>query len=126
MANVEQHFVEQTLRNNGYKVRAVVDVRPSEAPLDNVGQVHLDPLNRELRSTLDKLRAKYGDNDGTLGAVAVATTGPAPLAFILGSVLRGSLDGDLLTFERKRVSNGYELAFDSRRDAVDVSNKKRD
>lgn len=118
LADDEQRFVEETLRAENYVVRSVVDVRPSDAPLANIGQVHLHALTSELRTTMDALRQQHGDKDGTLGAVAVATTGPAPLAFALGSALRGTLDGDLLTFERKRTRDGYELAFDSRRDAV--------
>lgn len=112
----EQQFIEQHLQSQGFSARVVVDVRPT-TPLLKVKQVDLLALSREMDAIVRDAQHRFG-RDNRLDAVAVVSTGPAPLAFIVGGVLRENLHGALLTYERKALhagATGLEPAFDSRR-----------
>lgn len=112
LSTEQQQFIETSLREHGFTLRATIDIRPANGKNIIVQQDNLLALQTEMESVLKDQRSSYG-HDGRLDAVAIVTSGPAPLAFIVGKTLRPNLDGRLFTFER----SGSEtvLAYDSGR-----------
>lgn len=100
LAASERRLIEQHLVAQGFSPRVMVDVRPTGSASLAIDQSQLLGLQREMDAIVRDARHWHGNN-GRLDAVAVVTTGPAPLAFVIGSVLSDNLHGELFTYELK-------------------------
>ena len=114
LSDEQKTLIDATLAERGIALCGIVDVRPATGALLSVEQSNVSALHEEVESLLRDQRVKFGKN-GHLDAIALITTAPAPLNFIVGVSLREQMDGQLLTFERKPGSSETELAFDSTR-----------